>query len=119
MAILRRLAATEQRSRATRKNPTVLPTTNLRAVRAETGRGNSALDQRILTQTMADGHFAQHTRRMERIYRDKSLRAQQVIQAAYSAHSRCSAPMAGSTSSCACPAAWTDCVSSMPAVATV
>jgi GntR family transcriptional regulator / MocR family aminotransferase len=55
----------------------------LRAARAETGRGNSAFDQHILTHFMADGHFAHHIRRMERVYRDKSLAAQRAIQDAY------------------------------------
>lgn len=55
----------------------------LRAVRAESGRGNSALDQHILAHFIADGHFARHIRLMERVYRDKSATAQNAIQEAY------------------------------------
>ncbi|MGV1832989.1 PLP-dependent aminotransferase family protein [Agrobacterium vitis] len=44
---------------------------NIVRLRGETGRNNSALDQRILAYFFSDGHFSQHIRRMGRVYHEK------------------------------------------------
>ena len=51
--------------------------------RSKTGRNNSALDQRILAHFIAQGYFAQHIRRMERVYHEKCRATLAAIQEAY------------------------------------
>ena len=55
----------------------------LRALRADTGRGNSTLDQLILSRFIAEGHFARHIRRMEQIYKTKCARSLEAIRQGY------------------------------------
>ncbi|MCJ2143075.1 hypothetical protein [Methylobacterium sp. E-066] len=55
----------------------------MRSLRADTGRGNSTLDQDILSRFIAEGHFAQHIRRMERVYKDKCARSLEAIRQGY------------------------------------
>lgn len=55
----------------------------VRQAREETGRGNSATDQHVLSRFLADGHFARHVRRMGSVYREKCTRTARAIAAAY------------------------------------
>ncbi|MCJ2060370.1 PLP-dependent aminotransferase family protein [Methylobacterium sp. J-048] len=55
----------------------------MRTLRADTGRGNGTLDQGILSRFIAEGHFAQHIRRMERVYKDKCAQSLEAIRQGY------------------------------------
>lgn len=57
--------------------------TKILRLRGETGRNNSALDQHILAHFISDGYFAQHIRRMGRIYNEKCRTTITSIREAY------------------------------------